>query len=58
MSPVDALKRIDSLIEDLQYEINANLDNRDEMLEAYVFYTGMIYKVVQEATPMERNLPA
>lgn len=58
MSPVDALKRIDSLIEDLDREISANLDNRDEMIEAYVFYTGLIYKAVREAMPIERNLPA
>lgn len=58
MSPVDALKRIDSLIEDLTSELNANIDNRDEMLEAYTFYTALIFKTVREAMPTDRNLPA
>ena len=58
MSPVDALKRIEMLVEDLTLELNANIDNRDEMLEAYHFYTTLIYQTVLDAMPIERNLPA
>lgn len=58
MSPVDALKRIRDLIENLDTEISANLDNRDEMNEAYAFYVMLIYATVEDAMPIERNLPA
>ena len=58
MSPVDALKHIDELINQCEYEINANLDNRDEMIEAYHFYMSLINKAVWDAMPIERNLPA